>query len=165
VIPVVLAVVLALAIVVVVVKIASGGSGSHPAASPGGPTTSPVSSTGSASPSAAPTVPAAFAGTWQGSVQEPDAAGVVLQVRIILEAGAAKGGISYSGQGGFACSGELDVNASHGSTLTLSQGIINGQKACFNGTVTLADGSSASALSFTFRGVGAAPATGTLTRA
>ncbi len=70
VIPVVLAVVLVLAIVVVVVKVVTGGSGGPPAASPGGPSTSPVSSTGSASPSASPTVPAAFAGTWQGSVQQ-----------------------------------------------------------------------------------------------
>jgi hypothetical protein len=164
VIPVVLAVVLTLVIAVVVVKVVTGGSGGPPAASPGGPSTSPVSSTDRASPAASPTVPAAFAGAWQGSVQQQGPGGVALQVRIDLTEGAPKGTISYSGAGGFACSGELDVNAARGSTLSLAQGIITGQKACFNGTVTLTGGGSASALSFTFRGAGAPPITGTLGR-
>ena len=105
-----------------------------------------------------------MAGTWQGQVTL-GATGTTLDVKITLTAGAAgPDTIAYSSSGSPVCSGELSPQSTAASgALTLSQGIIVGQKKCGNGKVDLA--STGSGLSFTFRGHGAPPATGTLAKA
>jgi hypothetical protein len=164
--PVAIALVLTAAIVFVLVHLAGG---AEPARAPGAgagtpPTssTSPVSSTDSAAPSPPATIPAGFAGTWAGQVKEPGPAGITLSVNIGLARGSAPGTIAYAGAGGFACSGELSPQSSRGGSLTLSQGIINGQSKCGNGTVVLS--STAAGLTFSFRGAGAGATTGILAR-
>jgi eukaryotic-like serine/threonine-protein kinase len=166
VVPIAVALVLTAAVGFLLVHLAGGSSPTHPPGA-GGPltsSTSPVSSTGSAAPSPRPAVAAALAGTWQGQVTL-GVSGTTLDVKISLAAGpAGPDTIAYSSSGSLVCSGELSPQSTAASgALTLSQGIINGQKKCGNGTVDLA--STGSGLSFTFRGHGAPPATGTLARA
>jgi hypothetical protein len=158
--PIAIAVILTVAVAVLLVHIAGGSS---PSSGPGTGSTSPVSSTDSAAPSPRPAIPAGLAGAWQGQVTL-GVAGTALDVKISLVAGSAgPDTIAYSDAGTAVCSGELTPqSAAPGGALTLSQGIIKGQKACGNGTVTLA--STGSGLSFTFRGKGAPPASGTLTK-
>jgi hypothetical protein len=165
VVPIGVAVVLTVAVAFVLVHLAGGGS--SPGAAPGGgsppsSSTSPVSSNDSAAASPGPAIPAALAGTWQGQVTL-SVAGTNLDVQVSLAPGAGPNTIAYSSAGAPVCSGELTPEqAAASGALTLSQGIIKGQGKCGNGTVTLA--ASGSGLSFTFRGKGGAPITGSLAR-
>jgi hypothetical protein len=166
VVPIAVAVILTAVVGFLLVHLAGGSPPSHAPGAGGLPpgSTSPVSSTSSAAPSPPPTVAADLAGTWQGQVTL-GATGTALDVKINLTAGAAgPDTIAYSSSGSLVCSGELSPQSTAASgALTLSQGIIIGQKKCGNGTVDLT--STGSGLSFTFRGHGAPPATGTLTKA
>ena len=156
----------AAAIAFLIVHLAGGApapgapGGGHPSAD----STSPVSSAGSASPSPTPSVPAALAGAWQGQVQEPGPAGIVLDVRLTLAGGpSGPDTIAYSSNGALICSGELSPQSALSSgAITLSQGIIVGQDKCANGTVSLA--SAGPGLSFSFRGRSAGAVTGSLAR-
>jgi eukaryotic-like serine/threonine-protein kinase len=161
VVPISVAVVLTAAVAFVLVHLAGGGSA--PDAVPGGASsTSPVSSTDSAAASPGPGVPAALAGDWQGQVTL-SVAGTNLDVQVSLAPGSGPDTIAYSSAGTAVCSGELTPEQTAASgAVTLSQGIIKGQGKCGNGTVTLA--ASGPGLSFSFRGKGGAPATGTLAR-
>jgi hypothetical protein len=165
VVPISVALVLTAAVGFTLVRLAGSSSPSRPPGAGGPPTssTSPVSSTDSAAPSPRPSVPADLAGTWQGQVTL-GVAGTTLDVKISLTAGpAGPDAIAYSSSGSLVCSGELSPQSTAASgALTLSQGILTGQKKCGNGTVDLA--TSGSGMSFTFRGQGAPPATGTLAR-
>jgi hypothetical protein len=49
-------------------------------------------------------------------------------------------------------------------TIVLSQGIVTGQRACANGSVTLTTGATSGSLSFRFNGKSGPQASGTLTR-
>jgi eukaryotic-like serine/threonine-protein kinase len=165
VVPVAAGLVVTLAVVFLLIHLAGGGpSPAPPAAGNPADSTSPVSSTDSAAPSPTPSVPAGLAGTWQGQVQAPGPGGVVLDVKISLTGGpAGPDTIAYSSAGTLVCSGELTPQAvPSGGSVTLSQGIIIGQKKCGNGTVALA--SAGTGMSFTFRGQGAGATTGTLAR-
>jgi serine/threonine protein kinase len=166
VVPVTIGLVLTAAVIAFLfVHLAGGGPASLPDSSnPPADSTSPVSSTDSAAPSPAPSVPAVLAGAWQGQVQEPGPAAIVLDVNMSLARGAAgPDTIAYSSSGTLICSGELSPQSvPSGGSVTLSQGIIVGQSKCGNGTVTLA--SAGTGMSFSFRGPGAGAITGTLTR-
>jgi hypothetical protein len=150
-----------------VVHLAGGGGAAGPlprGGSPSADSTSPVSATGSAAPSLMPSIPPGLAGAWQGQVQEPGPAGLILDVRLSLASGAAGlDTIAYSSAGTLVCSGELSPESALPSgVVTLSQGIIVGQGKCGNGTVTLAG--TGSDLAFSFSGAGAGTITSTLTR-
>jgi eukaryotic-like serine/threonine-protein kinase len=168
VVPVTIGVVVTAAVVAfLVVRLAGGGSAAGPLPGGGNPSadsTSPVSSTDSAAPSLMPSIPAGLAGAWQGQVQEPGPAGLILDVRLSLARGAAGlDTIAYSSAGTLVCSGELSPQSVLPSgVVTLSQGIIVGQGKCGNGTVTLAG--TGSDLAFSFSGAGAGTITSTLTR-
>jgi eukaryotic-like serine/threonine-protein kinase len=166
VVPITVALVLTAAVAFLLVHLAGGASPSHPpgAGGLGANSTSPVSSTDSAAPAPPPTVPAGLVGSWQGQVTL-GIAGTTLDVQISLVAGSAgPDTIAYSSAGKLVCSGELTPQSTAASgALTLSQGIIKGQTKCGNGPVTLS--STGTGMSFTFRGKGAPPATGNLTRA
>jgi len=101
----------------------------HPAV-----TTSPAPSGASPSASQGPVIPAAFAGTWSGQVTQPPTD--TYNVTVSFAAGQPGGTISYTGSD-FTCSGDLSLTAASGSKMTMSQGIIVGQKTCENGTVAL----------------------------
>lgn len=88
----------------------------------------------SASVSRGPVMPAAFAGSWSGLVRQPPTD--TYRVRVTLTAGTSAGTVSYTGAG-FSCSGTLAVLTAAPARLTLSQGIIQGQSNCENGTVTI----------------------------
>jgi hypothetical protein len=166
VVPVTVALVLTAAVAFLLVHLAGGASPSHPpgAGGPATTSTSPVSSTDSATPSPRPTVPADLVGSWQGQVTL-GIAGTTLDVKISLAAGSAgPDTIAYSSSGSLVCSGELTpLSTAASGALTLSQGIITGQTKCGNGPVILS--STGTGMSFTFRGKGAPPASGTLTKA
>jgi eukaryotic-like serine/threonine-protein kinase len=165
VVPLAVALVLTAAVAFVLVHLAGGSSPSHPpAAGPADGSTSPVSSTDSAAPSPLPTIPAGLVGSWRGQVTL-GIAGTTLDVTISLVAGSAgPDTIAYSSSGTPVCSGELTpVSTAASGALTLSQGIITGQNKCGNGPVVLS--STGTGMSFTFRGKGAPPASGTLARA
>jgi hypothetical protein len=101
----------------------------HPSA-----TSSPAPSATSSSPSQGPAVPAAFTGTWSGQVTQPPTD--TYNVTVTFTAGQPTGTISYTGSD-FTCSGDLSVTAQSASKLTLSQGIVVGQKTCENGVVAI----------------------------
>jgi serine/threonine protein kinase len=165
VVPIAVALVLTAAVAFLLVHLAGGSSPSHPpAAGPPDDSTSPVSSTDSAAPSPRPTIPAGLVGNWRGQVTL-GIAGTTLDVTISLVAGSAgPDTIAYSSSGTPVCSGELTPQSTAASgALTLSQGIITGQNKCGNGPVVLS--STGTGMSFTFRGKGAPPASGTLARA
>jgi hypothetical protein len=166
VVPITVALVLTAAVAFLLVHLAGGSSPSHPPAAgdPAASSTSPVSSTDSAPPSPRPTVPASLVGSWSGQVTL-GIAGTTLDVSISLVAGSAgPDTIAYSSSGKGVCSGELIPQSTAASgALTLSQGIIKGQNKCGNGAVVLS--SNGTAMSFTFRGKGAPPASGTLAKA
>jgi hypothetical protein len=165
VVPIAVALVLTAAVAFLLVHLAGGSSPSPPpAAGPADDSTSPVSSTDSAAPSPRPTIPAGLVGNWRGQVTL-GIAGTTLDVTISLVAGSAgPDTIAYSSSGTPVCSGELTPQSTAASgALTLSQGIITGQNKCGNGPVVLS--STGTGMSFTFRGKGAPPASGTLARA
>jgi eukaryotic-like serine/threonine-protein kinase len=166
--PIAAAVVVIAAVAFVIVHVMQSASGAGPGAAARGsdpPTssTSPVSSTVTApTPSAPAAVPAAFAGSWAGEVTQPSP-DEQFSVRLSLSPGSADGSISYT-SASFSCTGDLSLKAASPSrnTIVLSQGIVTGQTACANGTVTLATG--AGGLHFRFRGKSGPQASGTLTR-
>jgi hypothetical protein len=121
----------------------------------------PVSPTASAAPSPTAKVPTAFAGSWSGQARQLNPADV-FDVKVSLSAGASAGSVTYSSSS-FSCAGELSLQSSARSVLTLSQGIIQGQHTCANGTVTLS-ASASGTLSFSFRGKTGPAASGKLTR-
>ncbi len=104
-----------------------------------------------------PTTSAVFAGTWSGPVTQPP---TTYTVTITLREGQSSGTIAYSGAD-FSCSGDLNLTSETSTTLTMSQGIVVGQKTCSNGTVTVTV-SGTDAISFSFKS--SPPAVGTLTR-
>ena len=168
VVPVTIGVVVTAAIIAFLVFHLAGGSsapGLRPGAGhPSADSTSPVSATDSAAPSLMPGIPASLVGAWQGQVQEPGPAGIILRVKISLAGGpAGPDTVAYSSAGTLVCSGELSPESVLPSGIvTLSQGIVVGQGKCGNGTVTLA--STGSDLAFSFSGRGAGTITSTLTR-
>jgi hypothetical protein len=104
-------------------------------------------------------VPATLAGTWGGEVTQNEPADV-FNVRLVLSEGSAASTIAYSGAS-FSCAGQLTPTAGSGSTLRLSQGIVQGN--CANGVVTIVATASGT-LEFSFRGNSGPAATGTLIR-
>jgi hypothetical protein len=106
-------------------------------------------------------VPSSFAGTWSGQAKQLNPADV-FDVKVSLAAGSGAGRVSYS-SASFTCAGQLSLQDSTHSRLTLSQGIIHGQRTCANGTVTLS-ADAAGTLAFSFRGKTGPAASGTLTR-
>jgi hypothetical protein len=164
------AIVVIVAVSVVIVHVmqntSSGASsaqgGGEVATSPPTSSTSPVSSTVSAAPSAAPTaVPTAFAGSWTGHAKQLNPTDV-FDVKLSIPAGSSGGSIQYS-SASFTCAGNLSLRSLRHSTLTLSQGIVTGQKTCANGVVTLLTGTDG-VLQFSFRGKTGPAASGTLIR-
>jgi hypothetical protein len=150
-----------------VMQNASGGgsSAAAPGSDPPSSATSPVSSTVTAPASPAPAaVPAAFAGSWSGAVTQPSPTDE-FEVKLGLTSGSADGSISYSSTS-LSCSGDLSLKSASPSrkTIVLSQGIVTGQRACANGSVTLTRGATSGSLSFHFRGQSGPQASGTLTR-
>ncbi len=112
------------------------------------------------SPKPTPTVPAALAGTWSGHAQQTSSVGTfTVTVQMSLDPGGSGGSVHYSGP--FTCSDDLSLVSDLASTLKLDQAVVKGP--CQPGVVTLVPGSGNS-LQFSFKGVGAPPATGTLTR-
>ncbi len=113
------------------------------------------------SPTPPPTVPPGLAGTWSGQVSQTNPSDVY-HVVLTLVPGSAGGKVQYSGTS-FSCSGELSLMSRLSSTLTLDQGIIQGQNKCADGVVTLVQGP-ANTLQFSFKGQAGPAATGTLDR-
>ena len=113
------------------------------------------------SPTPPPTVPPGLAGTWSGQVSQTNPSDVY-HVVLTLVPGSAGGRVQYSGTS-FSCSGELSLMSRLSSTLTLDQGIIQGQNKCADGVVTLVQGP-ANTLQFSFKGQAGPAATGTLDR-
>jgi hypothetical protein len=113
------------------------------------------------SPSAAPTspavIPAAFAGTWSGTVHQPP--NDTYLVTVSLPRGTSSGTVTYSTAGVSACSPSLTVMQVTGRQLTLAEAASG---SCSPGTVTIALGSGGTA-DFSFRG-GGPSATGTLAK-
>ena len=141
---------------------AAAGSGQAADRAPGGVTRSQSASpTASAPPAAPATVPSSFAGTWSGQAKQLNPADV-FDVRVSLAAGTGAGRVSYS-SATFTCAGQLSLQDSTHSRLTLSQGIIHGRHTCANGTVTLSADAEGT-LVFSFRGKTGPAASGTLTR-
>jgi hypothetical protein len=121
--------------------------------------TATASPTVSASPG--PTTPAAFGGTWSGTLtQDSD----TFTGTVTLAAGQASGTLDYHFTD-LTCSGDLALTSATATTLTMNLGITVGQSQCSNGTVTLTLTPSGS-VSFNFQSQtpGTKPATGTLTR-
>jgi hypothetical protein len=89
-----------------------------------------------ASPSHGLVTPTVFDGAWSGIVTQPPTDTYRVSVR--FAAGTTAGTISYTGTD-FSCSGALTPTkiTTRPSMLTLSQGIIQGQSKCENGTVTI----------------------------
>ena len=112
----------------------------------------------SPTPSLGPAIPAAFAGTWSGQVTQPPTD--TYNVTVTFAAGQQAGTISYTGAD-FTCSGDLNLTAVSGTKMTMSQGIIVGQKTCGNGTVSITM-SGPTSVFFDFQSN--AVASGTLTR-
>jgi serine/threonine protein kinase len=108
------------------------------------------------SQSQGPTTPTAFGGTWSGQVTQ---AAVSYSVTVTLASGQSSGTIAYTGAD-FNCSGNLSLTSATATTMTMSQGIVVGQKTCSDGTVTVSL-SGADAIVFDFQDN---TATGTLTR-
>jgi eukaryotic-like serine/threonine-protein kinase len=114
-----------------------------------------------ASASLGPTTPAAFGGTWSGTLtQDTD----TFTGTVTLTAGQASGTLAYNFTD-LTCSGDLALTSATSTTLTMNLGIVVGQSQCSNGTVTLTLTPSGS-VSFTFQSKtpGTEPATGMLTR-
>jgi eukaryotic-like serine/threonine-protein kinase len=114
-----------------------------------------------ASPTPQPTVPATLAGTWSGQVTQsnpPD----VFNVQVTLNSGTTGGTVHYSGTS-FSCSGDLSLVSSILSTLTMNQGIVQGQKTCADGVVTISQGPSGT-VQFSFKGKTGPAAKGTLSK-
>jgi hypothetical protein len=142
-----------------------GSSAAQQRSDPPSSATSPVSSTVTTSATSAPTaVPAAFAGSWSGEVTQPNPTDQ-FDVKVGLTSGSADGSISYS-SAALSCSGDLSLKsvARGRKTIVLSQGIVSGQRACANGSVTLTAGATSGSLSFRFHGKSGPQASGTLTR-
>jgi hypothetical protein len=89
-----------------------------------------------ASPSHGLVTPTVFDGAWSGIVTQPPTD--TYRVSVTFTAGKAAGTISYTSTD-FSCSGALTLTktTTRPSMLTLSQGIIQGQSKCENGTVTI----------------------------
>ena len=157
-------VIAAVAIVIVLVMQSArspGGStaqGGKTSTSPPPSSTSPVSSNASAAPSA---VPAAFAGSWSGQAKQVNPSDV-FDVKLNIPAGSSAGSVKYS-SASFTCTGDLSLQSLRKTTLTLSQGIVTGQRTCANGIVTLSTGPNG-VLQFSFRGKTGPAASGTLIR-
>jgi hypothetical protein len=113
------------------------------------------------SPTPPPTVPSSLAGTWSGQAKQLNPFDVFTVV-VTLVPGTSGGTVHYSGTS-FSCSGELNLVSSLASTLKLNQGIVQGQKQCEDGMVTLSEGP-ANTLQFTFQGKQGPAATGTLAK-
>jgi eukaryotic-like serine/threonine-protein kinase len=111
------------------------------------------------SPTPTPTVPPSLVGTWSGQVRQNGPADV-FSVQLTLSSSG--GTVHYSGAT-FTCTGNLSLVSSLASQVTLNQGIVQGQKSCGDGLVTISRGS-ANTLQFAFQGKGALPATGTLAK-
>ncbi|HEU5416699.1 MAG TPA: hypothetical protein VFV41_03325, partial [Streptosporangiaceae bacterium] len=166
--PVAAAVVVIVAIGAVIVHLLQGGGSGQAAgraqggvtrSQPGGgpaPTASPAPS-----PSSTARVPASFAGTWSGRARQLSPADV-FDVTVSLAAGSVAGQVRYS-SASFRCAGQLSLQSSAHSVLTLSQGIIKGRRTCANGTVTLS-ATTGGTLAFSFRGKTGPAASGTLNR-
>jgi hypothetical protein len=127
----------------------TGHSASTSSSSPG---------TKSPSPTQAPTIPAAFSGTWSGSVTQGPA---TFTASVTLTGGRSSGSIAYTGAD-FNCTGDLSVTSASATTVTMNQGIVVGQKTCSNGTVTIS-ANGLDSIGFNFQSPGSTPATGTLT--
>ena len=128
-------------------------------------TTQPTHAASSSRPGASPTpnatVPATLAGTWAGQVAQtnpPDA----FNVQVTLNSGTTGGTIRYKGAS-FACSGNLSLESDILSTLTLNQAIVQGQKICADGVITISQGPAGNLL-FSFKGKSGPAAKGTLTK-
>jgi len=115
------------------------------------------------SPTPTPTIPAALGGNWSGQVtQNSSGTTVVVTVQMSLTPGTSSGTIHYSGTTTkFSCDDALSLVSDLASTLTMKQGTINGP--CQPGQVTLIPGPG-STLLYSFKGEGAPPATGTLSK-
>jgi hypothetical protein len=115
---------------------------------------------GRPSPAATPTIPSAMAGSWAGTIRQHSVTGTfTVNAKLALTRSSRSGTVDYSGP--FTCSDRLRLVSSSGTTLIMDQQIIQGP--CQNGTVTLRKDTN-NTMTFTFRGVGAPPATGTLTK-
>lgn len=125
----------------------------HPSA-----TTSASPRATSPTPSQGPVVPAAFAGSWSGQVTQPPTD--TYNVTVTFAAGQPGGTISYTGSD-FTCSGDLSLTSASSTKLTLSQGIIVGQKTCENGSVVIT-GTGSNSIFFDFQSTPVA--SGTLSR-
>jgi eukaryotic-like serine/threonine-protein kinase len=114
-----------------------------------------------ASASLGPTTPAAFSGTWSGTLTQDLA---TFTGTVTLTAGQASGTIDYTGAD-FTCTGDLALTSATATTMTMNLGIVQGQSTCSNGTITLRLTPSGS-ITFDFQSqtAGTEPATGTLTR-
>ncbi len=111
------------------------------------------------SPTPPPTVPPSLVGIWSGQVRQNNPSFVdVFNVQVTLSS--TGGTVHYSGAS-FACSADLSLVSSLASTVTLNQGIFQGQNKCSDGLVTIRRGS-ANTLQFTFQGKSGPVATGTL---
>jgi eukaryotic-like serine/threonine-protein kinase len=115
------------------------------------------------SPKPAPTIPAALGGNWSGQVTQNSPAGTVtVNVQMTLASGTSGGTIHYSGTTTtFSCADALSLVSDLASTLTMNQATIKGP--CQPGQVTLIPGPG-NTLQYSFKGLGAPPATGTLSR-
>ena len=151
--------------IAIAIHAAQNGSAKPDAASkptaPSRPTPAASSGRPSASPTPQPTVPATLSGTWSGQVTQsnpPD----VFNVQVTLGSGTASGTVRYRGAS-FSCSGDLSLVSNILSTLTLNQGIVQGQKTCADGVVTISQGP-AGTLQFSFKGKAGPAAKGTLAK-
>ena len=108
-------------------------------------------------PSVVATVPAAFAGTWSGQVQQPP--DDTYSVSLTLGAGMSTATVSYSTPGLAGCSPSLTLTQAGVKELTLSQAAEGG---CTAGTVTITR-TGRRTVWYHFSG-GGLDATGTLTR-
>jgi eukaryotic-like serine/threonine-protein kinase len=117
-------------LVILIVHLTQGG---NPPASLSASTGPPG---GSAQPSAShgPVIPAVFNGTWSGEVSQPPSD--TYNVTVTLAAGGSSGMISYTGAGAD-CSGDLTPTSVSATRMVMKVGIIQGQKSCGNGTVTI----------------------------
>jgi len=124
------------------------------------PTAKPTRDRPQGSPKPAPTIPAALGGTWSGQVEQTSSAGTfTVSVLMSLTSGTSGGTIHYSGP--FSCADDLSLVSDLASTLTMNQAVVKGP--CQPGKVSLIPGGG-NTLQFSFKGQGAPPATGTLTR-
>ena len=113
-----------------------------------------------AAPTAMPTIPSVMAGSWSGTIHQHSSTNTFdVNFKITMSAGSRSGLVNYSGP--FTCSDSLRLLSSSGKTLTMAQEIISGP--CQSGTMTLRQ-SANNSIEATFRGKGAPPAIGTLTK-